>query len=419
MSGKGGTGGPQSVTQVSTNIPEYARPFYEEMLGRTVYESARPYEAYPGARIQDFTPQEIAGMTGVEKMSVAGAPGAITSAETIAQGVGDFVPGGGGDVAAGFTPGDITSQYAAGTFDPAYTAGDLAADYTGPGFRAGTSTDPATMQDYMNPYQQLVTDVQKREARRASDVQAINIGQQAAQAGGLGGYREALLESERERNLGQQLQDIQATGDQAAYQQAMQAFERDRGARLQEAQFGTSVRDQNIRAFQIGENARQQAARMGLTAQQQEDAANQAQERFRTQAEQFNIRADETQARLGLAGLGEDRAARQQQLDAARVLGTFGGQQQRMAYDRWRNLQAVGEMQRQLGQKSMDMGYQDFLRQQAYPREQLGFYSSMLRGLPVTPGQTTATYGGPSRTQQMLGAGIGGVGLYRALGGLG
>jgi hypothetical protein len=482
---RGGTGSPQSVTQVSTNIPEYARPFYEEMLGRTVYESARPYEAYPGARIQDFTPQEIAGMAGVEEMSVAGAPKAITSAERIAQGVGDFVPSGGRDVAAGFTPGDITSQYAAGTFDPAYTAGDLAADYTGPGysagtfdpgyqaadlarsyagpvFRAGTSTDPATIQDYMNPYQQLVTDVQKREARRASDVQAVNIGQQAAQAGGLGGYREALLESERERNLGQQLQDIQATGDQAAYQQAVQAFERDRGARLKEAQFGaamrdqdiqafragegarqeaarmgmtaqqqeeaarlreaqfgTSIRDQNIRAFQIGENARQQAARMGLTAQQQEDAANQAQERFRTQAEQFNIRADETQARLGLAGLGEDRAARQQQLDAARVLGTFGGQQQRMAYDRWRNLQAVGEIQRQLGQRSMDMGYQDFLRQQAYPREQLAFYSSMLRGLPVTPGQTTATYGGPSRTQQMLGAGIGGVGLYRALGGLG
>ena len=86
-----------------------------------------------------------------------------------------------------------------------------------------------------------------------------------------------------------------------------------------------------------------------------------------------------------------------------------------MGFDRLRNLQAAGQIQRELQQRGLDLGYQDFLRQQAFPREQLGFFSQLLQGLPVTPGTTTATFGGPSETQQLLGAGIGGVGLYNAL----
>ena len=46
MSKGGGGGGVQQSESVvtQTNLPEYAKPFYEEMLGRTVYESTRPYE---------------------------------------------------------------------------------------------------------------------------------------------------------------------------------------------------------------------------------------------------------------------------------------------------------------------------------------------------------------------------------------
>ena len=70
-----------------------------------------------------------------------------------------------------------------------------------------------------------------------------------------------------------------------------------------------------------------------------------------------------------------------------------------------------------MNQRGMDMGYQDFLRQQAFPREQLSMFSNILRGLPITPGSTTASYGSqPSPYSEALGAGIGGVGLYRALG---
>ena len=488
--GSGGGGGVQQTesTVTQSNLPEYARPFYEEMLGRTVYESTRPYEAFPGQRLAEFNPFETTAMQGIAEMTAAGAPQQIRSASDIATQIG-FQPSNlGMNIAQGFTPqaqfsgytaGDIASDYTAGDLAQGFTAGQRAAGYQagqfdpgytaeqinlGPGFQAGTIADAATIQSYMNPYQQLVTDVQKREAKRASDVQAAEIGQQAAAAGGFGGYREGILQAERERNLGQQLQDIQARGDQAAFAQAQQAFEADRAARLKEAQIG-------LQAGTAQEQARQQAARLGLSAQQQEEAARQAQEKFtqaqfaqnqqlqlaqqqedraafqageaaareaaqlglsaqeisertkqaenqaRMAAREFNVGAAQDRARLGLAGLQADQATRGQALDAARLLGSLGGQEQAMAFDRLQNLQAAGEIQRQLGQRGLDIGYQDFLRQQAFPREQIGFFSSILQGLPVAPGSSMAAFGvAPSTTQQLLGAGIGGVGLYKALG---
>ena len=573
--GKGsGGGGVQESVVTQTNLPEYAKPFYEEMLGRTVYESTRPYQTYQGQRIQDFNPFETTAMQGMAEMAGAGAPQQLRSASDIATQIGyqptnmgmniasgfnpqqQFSNYQAGTIASGYTaptdasltqgftagtldptyaPGTIASDYTAssrdagytaGTFDPNYTASQIQSQYTGqadfgPGFEAGTIADAATVQDYMNPYQQLVTDIEKREATRASDTQAANISQQAAQAGGLGGYREAIMQSERERNLGQQLEDIQRRGGQAAFDQAQKAFESDRAARLQQAQlglqtgtqaqqaqqqaeqlrqaafgtseqarqqaakFGLSAQQQadaarqaqeqfTQRSFDAGEKARQQAAQLGLSAQQQQEAANQAAQRFRSDAfgqnqqmalaqqqesravfqareqakqeaarmglsaaetqermdqaqnqaamaaREFNVRSAQDRAQLGLAGLQADQAGRGQALDAARLLSSLGGQEQAMAFDRLRNLQAAGEIQRGMGQRSLDMGYQDFLRQQAFPREQIGFFSNMLQGLPVTPGSTMASYGvQPSTGQQLLGAGIGGVGLYNALGGRG
>ena len=624
MSKGGGGGGPSEVTQVSTNLPEYARPYFEEVLERAAYESTRPYEAFPGQRIADFTPYEQMGMRGMYDMAAAGTPQQLAMASDIAaqeayaptnmgmqiassfqpQNVvsgyragsidsgytaGDLAQGydagqrsvtyrptrfdagyDAGTLAQSYQPGQMQVDYSAGQFDPGYDARNLRQDYTarklrsqytgdldvGPGFQAGTIADPQTLQQYMNPYQQLVTDIEKREAQRQSDIAGSQISQQAAATGGLGGYREAILQSEREKNLGQQLADIQATGGQRAYDQAIKAFEADRAARLQEAQFGLTAAqakdkarrdaeqlkqsafsateqarqteeqlDQN--AFRAGESARQEAARLGLTAQQQEDAAKQAEQKFKADAfalneankkaaqeldaqafqvgeaakqraaelglnaqqqedasrraaeefrqaqfaqneqlrlaeqqenraayqageaaraeaarlglsaheieerarqaendarirvQEFNTQMAERAARLGLEGLGIDEAGRSRRLDAARLLGGFGSEDQRLAVERLRNLQTAGQIQRDLQQRGFDMGYQDFLRQQAFPREQLAYFSNILRGLPIAPGSTTASFGPQvSPYGQALGAGIGGVGLYNAFRGV-
>ena len=594
MSKGGGGGGVQESTVTQTNLPEYARPYFEDMLKRSVYESTRPYEAFPGQRIADFTPAERAGMAGFQEMAGMGSPQQIKTATDIATQVGYQDIGSGMDIARTFSPemqrsdydasrigsdyqagylgpgyqaGQRGVGYRAGSFDPGYQAGELDQGYQaaglesgyqagafdpgyqasvqrsgyradrvdqGPGFEAGTVADPETLERYMNPYQQLVTDIEKREARKQSEIQGSAIEQQAAQAGGLGGYREAIMQAEREKNLSEQLQDIQSRGGQAAFAQAQKAFEADRAARLQEGKFGLEASQQLEQArqqqerfrqssfqageqakqkaaelglsaekqeeaarqaqekfrqdafskteagraleqkldqasFEAGERAKQEAAKLGLSAQQQEDAAKRAQETFRQQqfqqneqlrlaqakeeravfearerarqeaarlglsgqeiqeralqaendarmrARAENAQLEETRARLGLAGLGADQAGMAQRLEAAGLLGRLGTDEQRMAIERLRNLQASGEIERNLTQRGLDMGYQDFLRQQAYPREQLAFFSSLLQGLPIQPGSQTTTFGGPSQTERLLGAGIGGVGLYNAM----
>ena len=215
---------------------------------------------------------------------------------------------------------------------------------------------------------------------------------------------------QRAAELGLTAQQQEDASRQAAEQFRQQTFAQNEQLRIAQQQEDRS-------AFQASEAARQEAARLGLNAQEIQERANQAENQARMAARQQQAALEETRARLGLAGLDADRATQAQRLDASRILGALGGDEQRLAFERLRNLQAAGEIQRNLQQSGLDLGYQDFLRQQAFPREQLAFFSQLLQGLPVTPGSQTTTFGGASQAQQLLGAGIGGVGLYRALAG--
>ena len=81
-------------------------------------------------------------------------------------------------------------------------------------------------------------------------------------------------------------------------------------------------------------------------------------------------------------------------------------------------LQEQGAQMRALRQAGLDIGYEDFLRQQAYPQQRLGFFSNLIQGLPLSPTQTVSTYQQqPGLFQQAVGLGLGGLGLYRGMGG--
>lgn len=485
MCGGGGGGGPQQVTSqvTQTSLPAYVQPYFENILQRGLYESARPYEAYPGQRLAQFAPEEtfaqqnIMGLQRPEQLGLASDIAARVGYAGMPSGMGiagqfrpeavtptyqatEFQPG---YTAGAFTPGfqaqQFQSGYQAGQFQPGYAAGQF-----GGGFEAGSLAAPGALESYMSPYQQAVTDIERREAIRASQMQAPEMGAAAARAGARGGTREALIEAERQRNLSQQLGDIQARGSQAAFQQAQQAFEADRAARLQQAQFGLgafqaqeaarqraaelglSAQQQQeaarqaqeqfrqsafgmgaeerqfqanigLQAQQAGEAARQRAAELGLSAQQQTDAARQAEQQFRTQAQQFNIEQQRQRALLGLEGLAADRAGMAQRLAAAELLGGMGSQQQALDLQRLGAQMGVGTERRGLMQRALDLGYEDFLRQQAYGREQLGYLSNLLQGVPIQPGSTVSTFGRvPTTEQQLLGSGLGALGLYQTLG---
>jgi hypothetical protein len=77
---------------------------------------------------------------------------------------------------------------------------------------------------YMSPFAQYALQPQLQEAARQSAIQGTQQQAQATQAGAFGGGRDALMRSERERNLGQNQANIMATGMQNAFNQAQQQY---------------------------------------------------------------------------------------------------------------------------------------------------------------------------------------------------
>lgn len=448
--------GTQKVETTQTNLPPYAEPYYRSALERAMFESARPYEPYLGQRLAQFAPEETFAQQGIMSL---GRPTQIGEATDIFRQVAGARGPSGMDIAGQFQPGAISptyrgrefqTGYAPGQFQSGYTAGGIGDTYRagqlGAGFEAGSLAAPGAIEQYMSPYQRMVTDVEKQAAIKASQMQAGQEGFAAARAGARGGTRSALIEAERQKGLGQQLAGIEARGAQSAFEQAQKAFEADRAARLQAGQFGVTSfqaqeaarqraaelgltgfqaqeaarqRQQELRfqSQEAGERARQEAARMGLSAQEASDAASRAAQDFMMKAEQANIESARQRALLGFQGMEADRAEMERRLRAGEALRGIGSMQQEMDLARLQAQLGIGGQRRGLMQQGLDIGYEDFLRQQAYPREQLTFLSNLLQGVPVQPGVTTATFGRvPTPTQQLLGAGLGAAGLYQQLG---
>lgn len=110
-----------------------------------------------------------------------------------------------------------------------------------------------TLQAYMNPYQQAVTDVAKQAAVREYGTGLNALRGQAASRGAFGGSRQAILESELTRNLGTQLGNIQMQGSAAAFDKAGQLYSADVARQQQAAQqaMATGLAEQAQRQAQL------------------------------------------------------------------------------------------------------------------------------------------------------------------------
>jgi len=462
---------PTSTTVYQQALPEYAAPYFERLLQRAETESLQPYAPYGGARLAGFTGMEQQAQAGYGAL---GQPTALTAAMgTAAQVAGAAAPDAfqyargyqPGAFGAAYTPTGITSGYQAGQFQAGYaptsvtqqyTAGEGPATYMAGAAPAAMAFTPGIASLYISPYQEQVTSAAIRELEKGGERARTGISQAAAQAGGRGGYREALERSELQRNILQQIGDVTSKGRAAAYESAQQQFERDRQAAMQTYQMQEAARQaqaqSGLAGYQAREAARQAQAQFGLTAQElggrqalssaelaarQEaarEAARQSQAQMEMQAQQITgaqqLSAAELAARqeaareaarqqatqFGLAGISQNVAQQQQRLAAAQALAGMGGQEQALGLERLAAQESAGQRQRALRQASLDLGYEDFLRQLGYTQGQLGFYSNILRGVPVQPQQTVSTFQQqPSLFQSVLGAGIGGLGLYNAL----
>lgn len=90
-------------------------------------------------------------------------------------------------------------------------------------------TDTGMATKYMNPYVQTALDPQIAEARRQATITNLQNKTAATKAGAYGGSRQALMESENQRNLLQNLANITGQGYQKAYEQASAQYNTEQG----------------------------------------------------------------------------------------------------------------------------------------------------------------------------------------------
>ena len=216
---------------------------------------------------------------------------------------------------------------------------------------ADTFNQPGTASQYMSPYMQNVVDIQQREAQRQADIAGTQRAGQAVRSGAFGGSRAGLMDAEAARNLATQKGDIQATGQQAAFQNAQQQFNAEQNARMQASLAnqgaGLTVGQQNL------------GAQLGI---QQLGSGQNLQAQLANQGMGYNVGQQNLAARLGTQqfGAGQNLQAQlanqqqgmnaQQMLEQSRQFGAGQGMtaaQQRAQYGLAG--QQAGEQSRQFG----------------------------------------------------------------------
>ena len=424
--GKGGGGSApapsvQESVSYSSNLPEYAEPYYKEQMKQVAKEvyttdssgnvtGVQPSAVYGGPRVAGFrtdqttaqdqtrnlrTPVQLGQGSGALNRGLAGANTAM----------------GGIGAARAYVPGTITSDTVA---SDTVASDDVTETITDDTLATSVFT-PAAAANYMNPYQQQVVDVQTQEARRQADIAKASRGLGSISRGTFGGGRQALMEAEADRALATQLGQIQATGSQQAYQQGQQAFTQDQARSLQANTANQAADLQAQQLMQQGQKYNQaadlQAQQLNQAADLQAQQLNQAtglqMQGMQQAGDQFGA---DLNKQLGLSGL-------QAQSTLGGQLGQMGALEQQTALERIQALAASGGEQQRMDQEYLNANKQRYLEDENARKAALEYQSNILRGTAGALGSTQTQYApAPSMASQIGGLGLAGLGLYNKLG---
>ena len=420
-SGSGSQPQQQQVTTTTSNLPEYARPYFQNLMDRAGANLTTEYTPYGGQRIAGFTPaqeqvqQNILGLQAPQQFATGSALAQQAGLAALNQG--NYAPG-------RFTADQVRAQ--------TYTSPQMQAAQTGfrPDLQYFQMASPERFggqqaQQYMSPFIQQALEPQMREAITSAKRGQLAQDLGAARQGTYGGSRQLLASLERERNLGQQLGDIQSRGMQSAYESAQTQFERDRAAQQQAQQANLQAA---LGVQQLGTQTGMQVALANLDAESQSRVQNLAAQ-LQTQGlnadqamraalanQQSNLEAQRLGEQSRQFGASQGLQGLQLAGQMGQTLGNLGQYQQQANLQRLQAQGTAAQQQQQQRQQYLDQAYADFLRQRDYPMEVLGQYSNLLRGLPMQLNTAQTTYApGPSGTSQVLGAGLGALGLSRTL----
>lgn len=219
----------------------------------------------------------------------------------------------------------------------------------GMGLAGAQMYDPNMVNQYMNPYQEAVTQKAMQEMNRQAAIQQQGVSAQAARAGAFGGSRFGVQQAE----LGRNLADVQS-------QRILQDY----------AQNYSQAQQAAMSAFQNQQQRMQNAGAMAMSAGQ------------------------------GIAGLGQNYASLGQMTSA------LGQGEASFQYNLGQNVQQ--QNQRELEAQRMN---QMLYNQEPYQR--LSYYADILNRTPSGQSTTTQTSApSPSPFSQIAGVGLAGLGTY-------
>ena len=200
-----------------SSLSNWVGPYVSEMLGRGMALSNQPYTAYTGNR-NALQKQAYTGIAGL---------GQNTAGEST------------------LNMGEYTPQSFTGTLDQSYNVTDPSTGSQMLDNMGQPVTNDTVAGQYMNPYLQQALNPQIDELRRQQKISRLDNNNRLTKAGAYGGSRQAIMDSEGDRNLLDQIARTQSQGYRDAYSEAQGQFnteeDRRRAAQTYNNEYGLNV----------------------------------------------------------------------------------------------------------------------------------------------------------------------------------
>jgi hypothetical protein len=473
-------GDPQKATSYVTSTTETPK-WLQDAIYNQIYQATNvantPFTPYGGTLVAGAKPQQQQAydavtanqgawkpafeqaQTGLEKLSAA--PGAMAAASpymTQAAGMSPLQAAQGlitqatGTTGVGAAQPFLNQQAAAlagvdtgtgaRTLSPYVQASLEGSGLTAaaPYMQQAAQTSAQDIGQFFNPYTESVTNqIARLGARNLSENLLPAVSDSFIRAGQFGGTRmgefgSRALRDTQESVLGQQSQALQA-----GYGQALSAAQQESARQAQLAStaggLGTAQQQAILSGGQALTSAQQQAAQQeiaraqalggvgtqlgGLTQSQQQALLSAAQQTGSLTGQQQQLLASMGAQAGQLTG-----ADLQRQQSTLQQMAAMAQQGQQMRTQDVAALEAAGMSQQQIAQREADSKYQQYLLEQQYPKSQLDWLSTQVRGMAPNV-QSSTTQSGASTGQsysasplQQLATGLSAsAGLSKLLGG--
>ena len=357
-----GSGGTNTVSQQS-GPPQQYLDAYSQVFGQAQNVAATPDTQYTGQTVAGLSPDQSAGITAVENAQGMAQPYINSAAQYINNSTTPLAP----------TVQPYVDQ-STGLYSNAAGLDTNAAGIYG-NLAGGLSPDQ--IQKYESPYTQDVVNATQAQFNNQNAIQQNQLAGQAGTSGAFGGDRQAVaqavLAGQQQANQAPTIANLENQGYTTGLNTAEQQ---------QQVQAGAAQ-------GMIGAGQGMGSAGAGiLGASGQLLGANEANAWLNSQAG------------AGMANLGNE--AQNSTLTGANALLSTGGLEQQQA------------------QSELNVPYQQYLAQQAYPFQTTGWLANIAEGLGGASGGTSSTTSpSPSTASQVAGAGLAGAGILGQTGAYG